>query len=125
MSKTVFALGLALLGGCAVHPGHQVLSKLYFGLSYAGGSVSETDFDRFLDTCVTPRFPAGFTRYDTEGRWRGAAGETVREKSAVVEIVHVSGRKEEASIQQIIDLYKRSFSQESVLLVEESPQVKF
>ena len=40
-----------------------ILSRLYFGTASPDGPVSPADFEAFLDTCVTPRFPLGLTRY--------------------------------------------------------------
>jgi hypothetical protein len=102
-----------------------VLSRLYFGLASSQGPVSPADFEAFLDTCVTPRFPLGLTRYQADGQWRGKNGRLLKEKSMVVEIIRDGDAASAAKIREIIRLYKARFAQEAVLLVEERPTVEF
>ncbi|MDB5047427.1 MAG: lipoprotein [Fibrobacteres bacterium] len=123
-------LVLLFLGGCAAPrgpgtPPAYVLSRLYFGQSSQQGPVDARDFDAFLDTCVTRRFPQGLTRYAADGQWQGRDGLTLKEKTVVVEIVRPGDSAGAGKIKDIIRLYKLRFSQESVLLVEENPSVEF
>ena len=94
------ALGLLtglVLAGCAGHPAHErVVLRLYFGTASPQGQVSPADFEAFLDTAVTPRFPAGLTVYSADGQWRGADGKLVKEKSKVVEIIRSGASDEDA-----------------------------
>ena len=93
------------------------LDRLLFGMNSPSGPVDDTQWQRFLAEVVTPRFPDGLTVYRTQGQWRGASGETEREDSRVVEIVHgdeADGRKR---IGEIAAEYKRRFRQEAVLVI--------
>jgi hypothetical protein len=119
------------LAACALHPpgddsdSRWTLTKIYFGRSYPGGVVSDADFNAFLDTCVSRRFPEGLTRYDAEGRWRDSAGVAVREPSVVVEILNSGEDSDRILIKQIVASYKSRFAQKSVLVVEDHPRVQF
>jgi hypothetical protein len=87
--------------------------------------VTPADFDAFLDTCITPRFPEGLTRFQADGQWRGAAGYLVKEKSMVVEIIRPDTAPDAEKIEAIIRSYKTRFAQEAVLRVEEKPAIRF
>ena len=70
-------LPLLLLSGCAepvCRP--MVEAQLFFGLT------DEAAFGRFMDTAVTPRFPAGSTVLNAAGRWRAPDGTMTQERSA-------------------------------------------
>ncbi|MFZ2444891.1 MAG: DUF3574 domain-containing protein [Syntrophobacteraceae bacterium] len=103
----------------------MVCDTLYFGMSRPQGEVSEEEWGEFVKTVVTPRFPDGFTIYDSQGHWREKNGETPRERAKVLQIVHHSGAKQEKAIREIIADYKRRFDQRSVLRVRSSVQVSF
>jgi hypothetical protein len=130
-----FALALApalsALGACAGPRAPEtsgpslILSRLYFGTASPQGPVQPADFDAFLDTCVTPRFPSGLTRYAADGQWRGSDGKLVREKSVVVEIIRPDDAENARRVDEIIGRYKARFAQEAVLLVEEKPSIRF
>jgi hypothetical protein len=127
----VLALALSTLGACAGlrTPGTSgpslILSRLYFGTASPQGPVPPADFDAFIDTCVTPRFPSGLTRYAADGQWRGGDGKLVREKSVVVEIIRPDDAENAKRVVEIIERYKARFAQEAVLLVEEKPSIRF
>jgi hypothetical protein len=115
-----------ILAACAGNgPSRLILSRLYFGTASPAGPVSTADFEAFLDTCVTPRFPQGLTRYAADGQWKGGDGKLVREKSVVVEIIRPDDAAGAARIAEIIVRYKARFSQEAVLLIEEKPSILF
>jgi hypothetical protein len=120
------AVGLACLGACASLP-RQAWERdtLYFGLSQAGGAVTQTQWQAFVDDEITPRFPDGLTVWPAQGQWRGRLGATVREDSRVLEIVHPAGPEGDAKLQAIRDAYKKRFHQESVLQVREAVQADF
>ncbi|MCE5333740.1 MAG: DUF3574 domain-containing protein [Desulfobacteraceae bacterium] len=110
--------------------GTQALSRmvcdtLHFGMAGRGGEVSEEQWEEFLKTVVTPRFPAGFTVYDSHGQWLGKDGQVLRERAKVLQIVHRPGTKHEKALGKIIEAYKTAFGQESVLRVRSSVQVSF
>jgi hypothetical protein len=64
---------------------------------------------------LTPNFPDGATVWDAAGQWRDPTGQTVREKSFVVELVHFVTPDVEARVLRVVDSYKRRFAQQSVL----------
>lgn len=98
---------------------------LYFGTAKPGGTVSLAEWSDFLWTAVTPRFPNGFTAWQAYGQWKPDKGETQREASYVVSIVHPPGELADAGIRALIDEYKSRFRQESVLRVTSQACVSF
>ena len=64
---------------------------------------------------LTPAFPEGATVWDAAGQWRSPDGALVRERSFVVELVHLVTADVEARVQRVMDAYKRRFAQEAVL----------
>jgi len=73
---------------CAVGDSAVIRETLYFGRNRPGGSVSDTEWQRFLTEVVTPRFPQGLTVLEASGQWQGAAGVVEQERSQVVTIFH-------------------------------------
>ncbi|MDD3519051.1 MAG: DUF3574 domain-containing protein [Chromatiales bacterium] len=116
---------LALLLGACDGNGNTppwVSSQLYFGMQTPTGVVSEQDFDQFLDDTVTPRFPDGLTHFAAEGRYRMLDGRLIREPTRVVEILHTDTADAATRLDEIVDVYKVRFEQESVLLIQQRPQ---
>ena len=93
----------------------QLRTTLYFGLARPKGSVSELDWQMFLRDEVTSRFPAGLTVWDADGQWRGAAGTIDHENSKVLLLVHPDTPAARESVQGVIERYRKTFDQESVL----------
>ena len=118
--------GAALLSGCAslapaTCPAGQSQGRaveLFFGRNIGDRvGVSEADFQSFVDTELTPRFPDGLTVLDAAGQWRGTAGVVGREPSKMV-ILALPGRAgDEAKLDAVRAAYKTRFSQEAVLIV--------
>jgi hypothetical protein len=93
--------------------------ELLFGSSRPqGGTVTEEDWSSFLDTEVSPRFPAGFTVLNGPGQWRGSDGRLAKEQSKILVIWHQSSARTEADIEAIRSAYKMRFQQESVMRVD-------
>ncbi len=94
----------------------DVRDELYFGFSRpGGGTVVLAEWNRFLDSVVTPRFQPGFTVLEGQGQWRSRlTGELVREPSRIVIIVHPHCSGNERAIDEIIAAYRKEFDQESV-----------
>ena len=82
-----------------------------------GGEVSQGEWDDFLRTVVTPRFPDGLTVWPASGQWRGADGHVVREDSRVLQLLHAADATSDAAIRDIVSNYRRRFDQEAVLRV--------
>ncbi len=137
MNKNLLLLILTapLLGGCIVpvsvtpnlcrevqtRDGLQI--RLMFGLTRPDGSVIDgDDWQNFVDSEITPRFPAGFSVIDAQGQWYDAAGhKVVREASRIVWIVASSSdRSLQPHLKAIRQAYQKRFSQQAVGLAIQS-----
>jgi hypothetical protein len=104
----------------------MVESDLYFGLSRkVGPPISQREWQRFVDTQVTPRFPDGLTVLDANGQWKGRTGLPIRERSKLMILVHRASPDTEREIKEICEGYKRAFNQESVLWTETRVRARF
>lgn len=122
----VLALALSLLGACAgVSSKPWVRETLYFGLSRPGGTVSEAQWQAFVDEEATPRFPDGLTHWKAEGQWRAKDGKVLREQSRILQILHPGGGEAEARVEALRAAYRMKFEQESVLRTTEELDAKF
>jgi uncharacterized protein DUF3574 len=121
---------LAVTAACASHgadgvtprvscePGDTTLVRdvVYFGRNKpAGGTVSETEWQTFLDEVVTPRFPAGLTVTKATGQWRAQSGVVEREEAEVLTVFHAGDPAARQALTDISAEYKRRFQQEAVL----------
>jgi hypothetical protein len=95
----------------------MVLDSLYFGTSTPTGTMTAADWDDFLRSVVTPRFPQGLTVLQGSGQWQTASGAVLRESSQVLQVVHADDAASDGAVQQIVAAYKARFQQESVLRV--------
>lgn len=111
----VGAQGFSVVMECGVASAAQVRTTLYFGLARPKGSVSELEWQVFLRDEVTKRFPSGLTVWEAEGQWRTPAGSIDREQSKVLLLVHPDTAAARQSVQGVIDAYRKSFDQQSVL----------
>jgi hypothetical protein len=103
-----------------------IQDDLYFGRSRPGGIISEQEFQKFLSQEITPRFPEGLTVVDATGQFRNRKGVIIKEPTKIVILIHPNSQKKNQAIQEIINLYKSRFNQESVLDVTSIPaRVKF
>lgn len=98
-----------------------VRTELFFGTSRSDGVVSDAEFHHFLDDVVRPRFPDGLTLLKASGHSRTTHGAMVSEESFVVILLYPYEKCDESSerIQEVRELYKRKFDQESVLRVDD------
>jgi len=109
-------------------PGSQALlrSELYFGrLKPDGSVVTDAEWRSFVVEHVTPRFPDGFTVLDAVGQYRTRAGELKTEPTKIFVVIHPPEARARSSIQELRDIYRRLFQQESVLLVESPAHAAF
>lgn len=103
-------------GGCAVGDTALVHDVVYFGRNRPdGGTVSDAEWQEFLDTVVTPKFPSGFTVVEATGQWRDRSGVVERERSAVVTFLHTGSAADQGAVAEVAEEYKRRFRQEAVL----------
>jgi hypothetical protein len=105
-------------------------TELYFGTDKpGGGKVSPQDWDKFLESEVTPRFPDGFTVLEGYGQYKGSDGKIVREASHILVIFYPKKQRVDVDrkVEELRDSYKKLFNQESVLRVDflKSINVKF
>jgi hypothetical protein len=100
--------------------------EMLFGMSRSHGApVTDEEWTRFLDTEVTPRFPAGFTVLRGPGQWRGNDGSLAKEQSNILVIWHAPTAQADAEIEAIRAAYKQRFDQESVMRVDSTSCVSF
>ncbi len=128
------ALLLLLTAGCVgtgqtiePSPGTQTLvrSELFFGrLKPDGSVVTDAEWRAFVAEHVTARFPDGFTVIDALGQYRGRDGQVRSELTKVLLIVHGPEPRLRAAIEELRDVYRRLFQQESVLLIENATGVR-
>lgn len=115
------ASGCASLAPQACAPGQQAMlsAELLFGRKIGDHvGVSETDFRRFVDQEVTPRFPDGLTILDATGQYRdNERGKLIREPSKLVLIAMPDEAGNRDKLAAIAEAYKRRFSQQSVGLI--------
>jgi hypothetical protein len=94
-----------------------IQTDLYFGRNIpGGGQVSESQFQTFVDSVITPSFPAGLTILDAQGQFQDSTGTVIKEPSKLVTLVLDDTLTNENSVNQIIREYIQQFNQESVLV---------
>ena len=93
-------------------------AELFFGRDIAaGGTVTDREWQSFLDEEVTPRFPDGLTVEDASGQWKDRNG-IVREKSKRLTIVLSGAPGEQTKLSEIRNAYTSRFKQDAVLILE-------
>jgi hypothetical protein len=100
---------------CGTAGSPQVRTTLYFGLARPKGAVSELEWQLFLRDEVTARFPDGLTVWEAEGQWRRPDGVVDHERSKVLLLVHADTAAARTALQGLIDRYRKTFEQQSVL----------
>lgn len=122
MKARVAACTAILLAACATPPGPAcgpgekpaIADTLYFGTERPGGAVTPAEWNEFLATTVTPRFPDGLTVWPAAGQWKSAEG-IVREGSYLLSLVHADDPANENAVREIMQAYKTQFHQQAVL----------
>lgn len=109
------AQGFTVTMDCGATSTSQLRTTLYFGLARPKGSVSELEWQIFLRDEVTRRFPEGLTVWGAEGQWRTPAGSIDHEQSKVLLLVHPDTAAARQSVQAVIEAYRKTFEQQSVL----------
>ena len=100
---------------CGAMSSPQLRTTLYFGLARPKGAVSELEWQLFLRDEVTARFPEGLTVWEAEGQWRRADGIVDHERSKVLLLVHPDNTAARTAVRGLIERYRRTFDQRSVL----------
>ena len=109
-------------------PAERIMRRveLIFGTAKAnGGTVSDADWNGFLESEVTPRFPDGLTVLKASGQWRTAAGKIEQEASRILVILHRPAETADQSIETIRATFKTRFEQESVMRIDAASCVSF
>ncbi len=100
--------------------------ELYFGLTKPGGAiVSESEWQEFVNVVITPRFREGLTVLDGSGQFLNSSGMLIRENSKIVILIYEKSPEKNRAINEIIETYKRTFQQESVLRATSEVKVSF
>jgi hypothetical protein len=103
-----------------------VRDVVYFGRNRPeGGTVSDAEWQAFLDQVVTPRFPAGFSVVQASGQWRGRSGVVEHERSELLTLLHSGTDAERRAVGELAEEYKRRFHQEAVLRERTPACVRF
>ena len=97
--------------------------KVFCGMSFKDGEVTEEDWRHFCDECVTTAFPDGYTSFEATGYWKGSAATTSRENARVLLIVAPADAKEK--VLTIARQYREQFQQEAVLVVDAAGDAVF
>jgi hypothetical protein len=111
---------LSVAGNC--QPFAEV--DLFFGAGRPNGAtISDREFSEFVDTEVTPRFPDGLTVLHGNGQYRTKSGALSKESSYEIVILYPRSDTmvDSQKADQIREIYKQKFEQESVLRVDETP----
>ena len=122
-----FVLLASLLSGCAARlpfePNPSIVTTLYFGLGEADGTtVTDTEWNSFVEGDIARLFPAGFTLLDGHGAWR-SEGKTAYEPSHLVIIARANDPRANAAIDELRAIYCKRFGQESVLRVDQDARL--
>ena len=133
-AAAAIVLALAWSGGanaqaseCRAGQQPREVAELLFGRKIGDRlGVSETQWGRFVDREISPRFPDGLTVFDAKGEWRDTARNTiVHEPSKVVEIVLPGKPDDVDELNRIAQAYKSRFRQQSVGIVIRGACVSF
>lgn len=106
---------LLLLTACSA--GSQIQSELYFGRAKPDAEMTDAEWEDFRNNALAIALP-GFTEIDATGHWLGD-GTVYNEKSKLVIYLHDRSKREEATLDSLIQVYKTRFQQESVLQVDQ------
>ena len=115
LQSPVGAQGFSVVMECGASSAPQVRTTLYFGLARPKGSVTELEWQVFLRDEVTARFPEGLTVWEAEGQWRSPAGSIDHEQSKVLLLVHPDTAAARQLVMAVIEAYRKTFEQQSVL----------
>jgi hypothetical protein len=93
-------------------------TDLYFGLTRRDSSaIADADFQKFVDTAITPSFPDGLTITPASGQYLDSGHVLHKEPSRVLTLLYPKKDAVEVArkIQRITTAYCRDFEQECVL----------
>jgi hypothetical protein len=103
-----------------------IRTELFFGTAKPDGSaVSDAEWEAFLDSEITPRFPDGLTVLNGAGQWQGEDDVIVEERSKLVILLYPREAVDESNeeIEAIRTAYEQQFQQQSVLRADDDRPV--
>lgn len=103
-----------------------IRTELFFGTARPDGTtISNAEWEQFLDAEITPRFPEGLTVLSGAGQWQDDDLSIVEERSKIVILLYPRAAMAEShsEIEQIRAAYERQFQQESVLRADDDRPV--
>jgi hypothetical protein len=104
----------------------MVETMLFLGLARPAGSVSEEEFNRFVETEVVPRWREGFTILSGLGLWYSEQRQIAeREPSRVLVRFHDGSAEASSGIEAIRSAYVRAFTQDAVLRTDRAACADF
>ena len=89
------------------------------------GGIAATSWNEFLADTVSPRFPDGFTWFDSHGQWQTPKGEIGRQDSRVLVILHASTVEKDRLIEEVREQFKQRFHEMSVLRADAPVRASF
>jgi len=104
---------------CPAGEERSVNELRYFATAKPSGVAISDEWEGFLRTSITPRFPKGFTYWQAAGQWQACAGIVIHENTFVLSLVHLDDDQRENAMRTIATKYKRQFNQEAVLRVKD------
>jgi hypothetical protein len=114
-------------GTAACRAGATAMARveLLFGTARReGGAIGEVEWQSFMQSEVTPRFPDGLTVLTGYGQWR-TGNAIVKEGSRVLLIWFAPDAGSDEKIEAIRAAYKTRFAQDSVMRVDGLSCVSF
>jgi Protein of unknown function (DUF3574) len=124
--STIVRAQLSQISDINTQPKTLFRDELYFGLTKPGGDmISESEWQQFVNDVITPRFREGLTVLNGSGQFLNSSGILVRENSKIVILIYESSPEKNQAINEIIETYKRTFQQESVLRATSEVKVSF
>ena len=115
LQPPVGAQGFTVVMDCGASAAPLLRTTLYLGLGRPKGAVTELEWQLFLRDEVTTRFPDGLTVWEAEGQWRTPAGSLDHEQSKILLVVHPDTAAARQSVLAIIEVYRKTFEQQTVL----------
>lgn len=119
---------MGLFSACSVNK--FVKTELYFGLSHpqTKNIIPETDWQTFVDTCVSPRFPDGLTVLSGAGQWKNQNSNLIDKEPSRVLVLLYPRKDLKIKSEQIKIIQKNfctRFEQQAVMRVDTRAKVEF
>jgi hypothetical protein len=138
VTAAALALFTMMSAGCLAPPPRPTdiatwtRTELFFGLSRPDGSpITDAEWDRFVQSAITPRFPAGFTVVPAQGHFGSPDQSPHQEPARILILLHpaMADRPNHQDTTPKIDAIAREFAsrfnQESVLRIDFPVRARF